>query len=112
MQFGGQTPLNLAAALEEAGIPILGTSAEAIDLAEDRERFQRLLARLELKQPANGTARSLGEAEQIAAVIGYPVVIRPVLRAWAGGRWKSSTMPPRCSATWPPRSRSPARVRS
>ena len=77
VQFGGQTPLKLAAALEAAGIPILGTSAEAIDLAEDRERFQRLLARLGLKQPANGTARSLGEAEAIAAVIGYPVVIRP-----------------------------------
>jgi carbamoyl-phosphate synthase large subunit len=77
VQFGGQTPLKLAAALDEAGIPILGTSAEAIDLAEDRERFQRLLARLDLKQPANGTARSLAEAEVVAATIGYPVVIRP-----------------------------------
>jgi carbamoyl-phosphate synthase large subunit len=77
VQFGGQTPLKLAAALHEAGIPILGTSAEAIDLAEDRERFQRLLARLDLKQPANGTARSLAEAEVVAATIGYPVVIRP-----------------------------------
>jgi carbamoyl-phosphate synthase large subunit len=77
VQFGGQTPLKLAAALNEAGIPILGTSAEAIDLAEDRERFQQLLARLELKQPANGTARSLAEAEKVAATIGYPVVIRP-----------------------------------
>src|SRR3546814_10450521 len=58
VQFGGQTPLKLAAALEAAGIPILGTSPDAIDLAEDRERFQALLARLGLRQPANGIARS------------------------------------------------------
>jgi carbamoyl-phosphate synthase large subunit len=77
VQFGGQTPLKLAAALDGAGIPILGTSADAIDLAEDRERFQRLLARLGLKQPKNGTARSTAEAERVAAQIGYPVVIRP-----------------------------------
>jgi carbamoyl-phosphate synthase large subunit len=77
VQFGGQTPLKLAAAIDAAGIPILGTSADAIDLAEDRERFQRLLHRLGLKQPANGTARSSVEAEKIAAEIGYPVVIRP-----------------------------------
>jgi carbamoyl-phosphate synthase large subunit len=77
VQFGGQTPLKLAAAIDKAGIPILGTSADAIDLAEDRERFQRLLARLGLKQPANGTARSTAEADKIAAEIGYPVVIRP-----------------------------------
>jgi carbamoyl-phosphate synthase large subunit len=77
VQFGGQTPLKLAAALEQARIPILGTSPDAIDLAEDRERFQKLLARLALRQPANGTARSIAEARLAAAGIGYPVVIRP-----------------------------------
>ncbi|HKF64268.1 MAG TPA: carbamoyl-phosphate synthase large subunit, partial [Dongiaceae bacterium] len=77
VQFGGQTPLKLAAALEQANIPILGTSPDAIDLAEDRERFQKLLARLALRQPANGTARSVEEARLVAAGIGYPVVIRP-----------------------------------
>ncbi len=77
VQFGGQTPLKLAQALESAGIPILGTSPDAIDLAEDRERFQKLLERLGLRQPPNGIARSAGEAEAIAARIGFPVVIRP-----------------------------------
>jgi carbamoyl-phosphate synthase large subunit len=77
VQFGGQTPLKLAAAVEAAGIPILGTSPDAIDLAEDRERFQKLLRKLELRQPANRTARSAAEAEKVAAEIGYPVVIRP-----------------------------------
>ncbi|HVH81744.1 MAG TPA: carbamoyl-phosphate synthase large subunit, partial [Stellaceae bacterium] len=77
VQFGGQTPLNLAKALEAAKIPILGTSPDAIDLAEDRERFQRLLQQLGLRQPANGTAYSAEEAEEIAHRIGYPVVIRP-----------------------------------
>ncbi|WP_377808458.1 carbamoyl-phosphate synthase large subunit [Azospirillum sp. A29] len=77
VQFGGQTPLKLAAALEAAGIPILGTSPDAIDLAEDRERFQKLLHELNLKQPANGLARSLEEAEAVASRIGFPVVIRP-----------------------------------
>jgi carbamoyl-phosphate synthase large subunit len=77
VQLGGQTPLKLAAALEAAHIPILGTSPDAIDLAEDRERFQQLLARLGLRQPANGTARSVEEARKIAQTIGYPVVIRP-----------------------------------
>ncbi|HLO78854.1 MAG TPA: carbamoyl-phosphate synthase large subunit [Magnetospirillum sp.] len=77
VQFGGQTPLKLANALEKAGIPILGTSPDSIDLAEDRERFQRLLQDLGLKQPPNGTARSLEEAKQVADRIGYPVVIRP-----------------------------------
>ena len=77
VQFGGQTPLKLAAALEAAEIPILGTSPDAIDLAEDRERFQALLAKLKLRQPANGTARSGAEALRIANQIGYPVVIRP-----------------------------------
>jgi len=77
VQFGGQTPLKLAHALEQAGIPILGTSPDSIDLAEDRERFQRLLQELGLKQPPNGTARSLEEAKAVAERIGYPVVIRP-----------------------------------
>src|SRR4051794_21082019 len=77
VQFGGQTPLNLAKALERAEIPILGTSPDAIDLAEDRERFQQLLRRLGLRQPDNGTAYSAAEAEKIAQRIGYPVVIRP-----------------------------------
>ena len=77
VQFGGQTPLRLAAALEQAGIPILGTPPDAIDLAEDRRRFQGLLSRLGLNQPENGTAHSPGEAEEIALRIGYPVVIRP-----------------------------------
>ncbi|HEY8013696.1 MAG TPA: carbamoyl-phosphate synthase large subunit, partial [Dongiaceae bacterium] len=73
VQLGGQTPLKLAAALEEARIPILGTSPDAIDLAEDRERFQQLLGSLGLRQPANRTARSVEEARLGAAAIGYPV---------------------------------------
>ncbi len=77
VQFGGQTPLKLAAALEKADIPILGTSPDAIDLAEDRERFQVLLRNLGLRQPENGTARTLEEALLVAERIGYPVVIRP-----------------------------------
>ncbi|HVB16728.1 MAG TPA: carbamoyl-phosphate synthase large subunit, partial [Stellaceae bacterium] len=77
VQFGGQTPLNLAKALERAQIPILGTSPDAIDLAEDRQRFQLLLRELGLRQADNGTAYSPAEAEAIAQQIGYPVVIRP-----------------------------------
>jgi carbamoyl-phosphate synthase large subunit len=77
VQFGGQTPLKLAGALTAAGIPVLGTSSDAIDLAEDRERFQKLLRKLKLKQPANGTAYSLKEAEKAAEEIGYPVLLRP-----------------------------------
>ena len=77
VQFGGQTPLKLAQALEEAGIPILGTSPDAIDLAEDRERFQQLLHRLEIAQPVNAIARSRDEAFAGAHKVGYPVVIRP-----------------------------------
>ncbi|MFT3968473.1 MAG: carbamoyl-phosphate synthase large subunit, partial [Sphingobium sp.] len=77
VQFGGQTPLKLAAALEEAGIPILGTSPDAIDLAEDRERFAALIQKLGLKQPANGIARSREEAIAVATRIGYPVLTRP-----------------------------------
>ena len=77
VQFGGQTPLKLAVALEAAGVPIIGTSPDAIDRAEDRERFQELLIKLDLKQPENGLARSFEEAETIASQIGYPVVVRP-----------------------------------
>jgi carbamoyl-phosphate synthase large subunit len=77
VQFGGQTPLKLSHALEEAGIPILGTSPDAIDLAEDRKRFQGLLATLGLKQPKNGTATSREEAIRVAEGIGYPVLLRP-----------------------------------
>ncbi len=77
VQFGGQTPLKLSASLAKAGIPILGTSPDAIDLAEDRERFQQLLMSLDLRQPKNGIARSPSEAEAVAAAIGYPLVIRP-----------------------------------
>src|SRR5690242_2479936 len=77
VQFGGQTPLNLASALEAEGIPILGTSPDAIDLAEDRERFAALVNRLKLLQPANGIARSREEALNVANRIGYPVLMRP-----------------------------------
>jgi carbamoyl-phosphate synthase large subunit len=77
VQFGGQTPLKLAQALEDAGIPILGTSPDAIDLAEDRERFAALVNKLGLLQPANGIARSREEAIAVAERIGYPVLMRP-----------------------------------
>ncbi|WP_425063155.1 carbamoyl-phosphate synthase large subunit [Pyruvatibacter mobilis] len=77
VQFGGQTPLKLATALEEANVPILGTPPDAIDLAEDRDRFKALLDDLGLRQPANGIARSAEEARKIAEDIGFPVVIRP-----------------------------------
>jgi carbamoyl-phosphate synthase large subunit len=77
VQYGGQTPLKLAVSLEKAGVPIIGTSPDAIDRAEDRERFQALLNKLNLKQPENGIARAFDEAEVIAERIGYPVVVRP-----------------------------------
>ncbi len=77
VQFGGQTPLNLAGPLEKAGIPILGTSPDAIDLAEDRERFAAIINKLGLKQPNNGIARSREEAIAVAERIGYPVLMRP-----------------------------------
>ena len=77
VQLGGQTPLKIAAAVEAAGFPILGTSPDAIDLAEDRERFQLLLQKLALKQPENGIAHSLEEARAITEKVGLPVVIRP-----------------------------------
>ncbi|MGZ8461380.1 MAG: carbamoyl-phosphate synthase large subunit, partial [Candidatus Deferrimicrobiaceae bacterium] len=77
LQFGGQTPLNLAVPLEREGVPILGTSPDSIDRAEDRERFKELLDRLGLRQPPNGVARSADEAVTIARRIGYPVLLRP-----------------------------------
>ncbi|MBU0673459.1 MAG: carbamoyl-phosphate synthase large subunit [Proteobacteria bacterium] len=77
VQFGGQTPLNLAVPLAEAGVPILGTSPDSIDRAEDRKRFQQFLQKLNLIQPDNDTARTSEEALAIAAKIGYPVVVRP-----------------------------------
>jgi carbamoyl-phosphate synthase large subunit len=77
VQFGGQTPLKLAHAIEAAGIPILGTSPDAIDLAEDRDRFKELIERLKLRQPESGIARNPGEARAVAERVGYPVVIRP-----------------------------------
>ncbi|OGA65411.1 MAG: carbamoyl phosphate synthase large subunit [Betaproteobacteria bacterium RIFCSPLOWO2_12_FULL_67_28] len=77
VQYGGQTPLKLARDLAAAGVPIIGTSAEMIDVAEDRERFQKLLERLQLRQPPNRTARSAPEAVRLAEEIGYPVVVRP-----------------------------------
>ena len=77
VQFGGQTPLKLALPLERAGVPILGTSPDAIDRAEDRERFKTLLEKLSLRQPASGTARSFDEAAKIAAAVTYPVMVRP-----------------------------------
>ena len=77
VQFGGQTPLKLARELEAAGVPIIGTSPEAIDRAEDRERFQQMVTRLSLRQPANATARSLEEGLALAEDIGFPLVVRP-----------------------------------
>jgi carbamoyl-phosphate synthase large subunit len=77
VQFGGQTPLKLAHTLEEAGVPILGTSVDSIDLAEDRDRFKRLLDRLGLKQPRNGIAYSVEQSRIVAAELGLPLVVRP-----------------------------------
>jgi carbamoyl-phosphate synthase large subunit len=77
VQFGGQTPLKLALPLERAGVPIIGTSPDSIDLAEDRERFAQLINRLGIRQPDNGIARAFDEAFQIAERLGYPVLVRP-----------------------------------
>ncbi|MBI4531575.1 MAG: carbamoyl-phosphate synthase large subunit [Candidatus Latescibacteria bacterium] len=77
VQFGGQTPLNLASDLEKAGVPIIGTSPDSIDLAEDRQRFGVLLRRLGIRQPENGTATTFEEAREVAQSIGYPVLVRP-----------------------------------
>ena len=77
VQFGGQTPLNLAVPLKKAGVNIIGTTPESIDVAEDREKFKALLKKLKLTQPENGIATSFAEAKEVAQVIGYPVVVRP-----------------------------------
>jgi carbamoyl-phosphate synthase large subunit len=77
VQYGGQTPLNLARPLEAAGVPIIGTSPDSIDLAEDRERFQKMLQKLGLRQPPNRTATSVDQAVVLASEIGYPLVVRP-----------------------------------
>jgi carbamoyl-phosphate synthase large subunit len=77
VQFGGQTPLKLSRKLEAAGAPIIGTSPDSIDLAEDRERFQQLVNELELRQPANRTARNIEDAVRLAEEVGYPLVVRP-----------------------------------
>jgi carbamoyl-phosphate synthase large subunit len=77
VQFGGQTPLNLSGRLGDAGVPIIGTSPDSIDLAEDRKRFSKLLEDLKIPQPPNGTAVSVEEAKAIAEKIGYPVIVRP-----------------------------------
>ena len=77
VQFGGQTPLKLSRALEDAGAPIIGTTPESIDIAEDRERFQQLVRSLKLKQPANATARNEEQAVQLAREVGFPLVVRP-----------------------------------
>src|SRR5690606_36798354 len=77
VQFGGQTPLNLADGLVQAGVPIIGTSVDSIDLAEDRDRFDALLEKLKLQRPPSGIARSLDEAAAIAAKLGYPVLLSP-----------------------------------
>src|SRR5690606_24792792 len=77
VQFGGQTPINLAAHIDRAGFAILGTSLDNIDRAEDRERFDVLLGELDIPRPPGGTAFSAAEAEAIAARIGYPVLVRP-----------------------------------
>jgi carbamoyl-phosphate synthase large subunit len=77
VQFGGQTPLNLAVPLKKAGVHIIGTTPESIDVAEDREKFKALLKKLKLTQPENGIATSFAEAKEVARVIGYPVVVRP-----------------------------------
>ena len=77
VQFGGQTPLNLAVGLRKLGVKILGTSADSIDIAEDRKRFQQMLKKLDLLQPENGTAFNYDEAKEVARLIGYPVLVRP-----------------------------------
>src|SRR5262249_40221090 len=77
VQFGGQTPLRLAVPLERAGVPIIGTSPDAIDRAEDRERFEEVLAKLELRRPPNGVAPAPEEAVGIAEALGYPILVRP-----------------------------------
>ncbi len=107
VQYGGQTPLKLSQALTEAGIPILGTSADAIDMAEDRERFQALLQTLDLLQPPNGIARTAEEAEAIADRSATRwCCARPT--CWAAAAWRSCTTAPGCNATCARRCACPA----
>jgi carbamoyl-phosphate synthase large subunit len=98
VQYGGQTPLKLALGLEAEGVPIIGTSPDMIDAAEDRERFQKLLHELGLRQPPNATARTEPEALEKAQALGYPLVVRP-RTCWAAARWKSCTSSATSSAT-------------
>ena len=99
VQFGGQTPLKLARDLEAAGVPIIGTSPDSIDRAEDRERFQKLLHELKLRQPPNRTARTEDEALDAAKEIGYPGGGASLATCWAGAPWRSCTPRPTSSAT-------------
>jgi carbamoyl-phosphate synthase large subunit len=106
VQYGGQTPLKLARALEAAGVPVIGTSPDAIDRAEDRERFQHAVDRLKLKQPANATVTAIEMAVRKAKEIGYPLVVRPSYVL--GGRAMEIVYDePTCVATSRPRSASP-----
>ena len=111
VQFGGQTPLKLAAGLEEAGVPLLGTSVDAIDLAEDRGRFGDLLERLGYEAPPYATAHSVEEALEQAETVGYPLLVRPATCS-AAGRWRSSTPATGCATTSPRERRATARARS
>jgi carbamoyl-phosphate synthase large subunit len=98
VQYGGQTPLKLSRPLAAAGAPIIGTTPDSIDAAEDRERFQKLIAKLGLRQPANATARNEEQAVELARAVGYPLVVgRPT--CWAGGRWRSSMPRTSCAST-------------
>jgi carbamoyl-phosphate synthase large subunit len=110
VQLGGQTPLRMAKGLEAAGVPILGTSPDAIDVAEDRRRFEELTRSLGVAQPANGTATTVEEAVVVAARVGYPVLVRPST-CWAGAPWRSSTTSRPCGGTSAPRPGCPRRTR-
>jgi carbamoyl-phosphate synthase large subunit len=87
VQFGGQTPLKIANALAAAGVPIMGTSPKDIDLAEDREKFGRILGKLNVACPQYGTGRTLDEVVAVAKTIGFPVLARPTM-FWVAGQWK------------------------
>ena len=99
VQLGGQTPLALAQGLEEAGAPILGTSVDAIDRAENRERFERLCRRIGAAVPPNGVAASVEEAVEVGRRVGYPVLVRPSYVLGRGGPCRSSMTRLRCEAT-------------
>ena len=107
VQFGGQTPLNLARALSNAGVPIIGTSVDTIEDAEDREKFTNILQRLGLKQPASGIARNMAQARAEVAKIGFPVLVRPSLRARRPGDGNLLRRRRSSSASWPRPSSSP-----